>query len=228
MKNFLITLLGLAGLCLLTYLCANRHRADIEADLTGKTTTQLAGIGLANVKPAAEGQIITLTGEVPDEATKLKAGASAAAVWGVSEVRNLLTVVVPQTPVMTPQQRTEAVSCQGKFDEFLKEPVLFQTGKAVIDRRSIRLLNSLADTAKTCPAAQFEIGGHTDDRGALDMNMKLSQARAQAVLKYLAGRGVDSARMSAEGYGPTKPVAENTTPAGMQKNRRTEFKVKGI
>jgi OOP family OmpA-OmpF porin len=165
---------------------------------------------------------------VPDAAAKAKAGAAAAAVYGVSEVRNLLTITVPKAPVMTPEQRTEAVNCQGKFDDFLKQPILFQTGKAVIDRRSHRLLDDLAAVAKTCPAAQFEIGGHTDSSGPLELNMKLSAARASAVLKYLAGRGVDAARMTAEGYGPTKPVAENKTAAGMRKNRRTEFKVKGI
>jgi len=230
MKNVLLPLLGLGGLALLTYFCAQHHRPDIEADLTTKTTQQLAGAGLTAARPSAEGQIITLTGEVPDEAAKTKAGLTAASVWGVEEVRNLLTVKPPPpaAPVMTEQQRTEAVSCQGKFDNFLKQPILFQTGKAVIDRRSFRLLDSLAEVARSCPAAQFEIGGHTDASGPLEMNMKLSAARAEAVRKYLGNRGIDQARMTAEGYGPTQPVAENRTAAGMRKNRRTEFKVKGI
>ena len=129
---------------------------------------------------------------------------------------------------MTPQQRTEAVSCQGKFDEFLREPINFETGRAVISRVSYPLLNRLADMAKTCPAAQFEVGGHTDPRGSLESNMVLSRRRAEAVVKYLAARGVETARITAEGYGPTKPVADNKTAAGMRQNRRTEFKVKGI
>ena len=224
-------LLGLVGLPLMTFLCATMHRGAIEQDLTQQTVSRLSAAGLPKVKTEAEGQIITLRGEVPDEATKVKAGMEAAGIWGVSEVRNLLAVVVPpapQVPVMTPQQRTEAVSCQGKFDEFLREPINFETGRAVISRVSYPLLNRLADMAKTCPAAQFEVGGHTDPRGSLESNMVLSRRRAEAVVKYLAARGVETARITAEGYGPTKPVADNKTAAGMRQNRRTEFKVKGI
>lgn len=230
--KLLAVLLGLVGLPLMTYFCANMHRGAIEEDLTKKTVAQLNAAGLPNVKTEAEGQLITLRGEVPDEATKVKAGVEAASIWGVSEVRNLLAVVVPpvapSVPVLTPQQRTEAVNCQGKFDEFLKEPINFETGRAVVSRTSYPLLNRLADMAKTCPAAQFEVGGHTDPRGPLESNMVLSRNRAAAVVKYLAARGVDAARMTAEGYGPTQPIADNKTAAGMRRNRRTEFKVKGI
>jgi OmpA-OmpF porin, OOP family len=230
MKNLITLLLGLLGVCAMTVICANMHRSEIESDLTSKTTQHLAGLGLANAKPAAEGQIITLTGDVPDEATKQKAGREAGNVWGVSEVRNLLTVTVPKPaePVMTPQQRTEAVSCQGKFDEFLKEPIRFATGKAEINRASYPLLNRLAEMAKTCPSAQFEVGGHTDLRGGREMNIELSKRRAAAVVRYLATRGVDAGRMTSEGYGPDKPIANNKTAEGMRRNRRTEFKVKGI
>ena len=55
--------------------------------------------------------------------------------------------------------------------------------------------------------------------------MALSQARAEAVVKYLVSKGVEAGRLSAAGYGPNKPVADNTTVLGMSKNRRTEFKV---
>ena len=215
-------------MCGITYLCANIHRPDIEKDLTAKTAQQLTSVGLAGVTPSAEGQIITLTGEVPDEATKVKAGREAANVWGVSQVNNLLAVVVPKAPGMTVEQKVAAVSCQGKFDEFLTEPIRFEVSRAVINRASHPLLNRLAEMAKTCPAAQFEVGGHTDPTGGDDLNRELSRKRAAAVVKYLAAHGVDSGRMTAEGYGSTQPIADNKTAAGMRRNRRTEFKVKGI
>jgi outer membrane protein OmpA-like peptidoglycan-associated protein len=229
MKNLLTVILGLLGVGALTYLCANMHRADIEADLAARTTQSLAGIGLANVQPKAEGQIITLTGEVPNIEAKQKLGDAAAKVWGVEEVRNLLTVLVaPAAPVMTPQQRTEAVNCQGQFDEFLKEPIQFAVGKAEIARGSYPLLNRLAAMAKTCPAAKFEVGGHTDSSGPREMNLSLSKRRAEAVVAFLKTRGIDEARMTSEGYGPDQPIADNKTARGMRQNRRTEFKVKGI
>jgi OmpA-OmpF porin, OOP family len=233
MNKLLPLLLGLAGVGLMTFLCASMHRGAIESDLTSKTTQQLAGLALPSVRPAAEGQIITLTGEVTAEEAKVRAGEEAAKVWGVSEVRNLITVLAPKpaapvAPVLTPQQRTEAINCQGRFDEFLKEPIQFATGKAEISRASFGLLNRLANMAKTCPAAQFEVGGHTDPRGSREMNLDLSKRRAAAVVRYLAARGVDEQRMSSEGYGPDKPIADNKTAAGMRRNRRTEFTVKGI
>jgi outer membrane protein OmpA-like peptidoglycan-associated protein len=53
----------------------------------------------------------------------------------------------------------------------------------------------------------------------------LSQARAEAVAKYLSGKGVEAARLSAKGYGPSMPIADNSTQEGRAKNRRVEFKV---
>lgn len=229
MKSLLTVLAGLLALGALTMFCANRSRPDIEADLGGKSQTMLAGMGLGAAKAAPEGQIITLTGEVPDEATRLKAAKDAYAIFGVSEVRNLLTVSAPPaTPVMTPQQRQEAITCQQRFSGLLSESIRYETGSAVISAASHGLLNKLAEAAKACPDAQIEVGGHTDPRGSRAMNMTLSQRRAESVVKYLGKQGVDVKRFTAVGYGPDKPIAENSTPQGMQKNRRTEFSVKGI
>jgi OOP family OmpA-OmpF porin len=68
-----------------------------------------------------------------------------------------------------------------------------------------------------------EIQGHTDNAGLADQNRKLSQKRAEAVVKYLVDKGVDASRLTAKGYGPDKPVADNKTAKGRQLNRRVEF-----
>lgn len=226
MRPLWTMLAGLLTLGVLTYLCANHHRAAIGADLGGKARQSLAVIGLGDAKASAEGQIITLNGQVPDEATRQKAGAAAAAIFGVSEVRNLLTVAA--APVMTREERAAAINCQEQFADLLKTPIVYRTGSAVISPGSYPLLDRLAEAAKLCPAARIEVGGHTDPRGGLETNMKLSQRRADSVVAYLAGKGLDAQRFTAVGYGPNKPVADNSTADGMQKNRRTEFVVKGI
>lgn len=233
MRAVLLALLGLAGIGLLTYFCANQHRPAIESDLSGKTRQQLASIGLPAIGVEPEGQIITLRGRVADEAAKLKAGAAAAGIFGVSEVRNLLEVApppppVPAVPVLTQEQRKQAVTCQERFNSLLTEPVRYATASTVVSPASYPLLDKLAAAAKLCPDVQIEIGGHTDSRGAMDMNMKLSQGRAESVVQYLAAKGLGAGRLSAMGYGPTKPVSDNSTEEGMSKNRRTEFKVKGL
>lgn len=222
MKAFLI-LLGLLGVGVLTYFCAHHHAPAIEADLTKKTQDRLAGIGLTNVQTSAEGQIVILKGVVPDAETKARAGAQASAIWGVSEVRNELVV---ETKAQV--EKREAVNCQEKFNALLNEPILYQTGRAVIDSKSYPLLDKLADAAKACPAAEVEVGGHTDSRGSAKLNKRLSEQRAASVVKYLAGKGLEASRFTPKGYGPDVPVADNGTEEGRQKNRRTEFKVKGI
>ena len=70
---------------------------------------------------------------------------------------------------------------------------------------------------------RYEISGHTDNVGKDADNLKLSQERAEAVKAYLVKKGIKASRIVAKGYGATRPVAENTTPEGRQKNRRTEL-----
>jgi len=70
---------------------------------------------------------------------------------------------------------------------------------------------------------RVRVEGHTDARGSLDHNQQLSQLRAEAVRAFLAGRGIDRGRMDAQGFGPSRPIADERTPEGQDKNRRVEF-----
>ena len=73
------------------------------------------------------------------------------------------------------------------------------------------------------PEMKIEVGGHTDNVGSADANLKLSRERAQAVMAALAERGVAAGRLTAKGYGQTVPVADNRTEDGRAKNRRVEL-----
>jgi outer membrane protein OmpA-like peptidoglycan-associated protein len=75
---------------------------------------------------------------------------------------------------------------------------------------------------------KIEIGGHTDNTGDKARNKALSQSRAKAVKDYLVSKGVDATRLSAIGYGDTKPLSDNKTEEGRAKNRRTVFKVLSV
>jgi outer membrane protein OmpA-like peptidoglycan-associated protein len=103
----------------------------------------------------------------------------------------------------------------------------FPSGSATIDPSSRRLLDALASVALRCDRFTIEVAGHTDNNGAPDMNMQLSQARADAVAAYLGEQGVARARLIAHGYGAGRPRADNATPAGQASNRRIEFNVSG-
>ena len=90
------------------------------------------------------------------------------------------------------------------------------------------MLDQLAAASAKCPAVSFEVGGHTDSIGPMDVNMALSKARSETVVAYLAKKGVPVDRMSSLGFGPNEPISDNASEIGRQKNRRTEFKVKGL
>jgi OOP family OmpA-OmpF porin len=102
----------------------------------------------------------------------------------------------------------------------------FEFNSAVIKPDSYVVLDSVADVLLNHPEIQVvEIQGHTDDKGADDYNMQLSQDRANSVRDYLIAAGVDADRLIAKGYGETKPIAPNVTSAGRAKNRRVEFHI---
>lgn len=101
----------------------------------------------------------------------------------------------------------------------------FETGKAVILKKSYSILDEIAKVFIENKDYIVEVQGHTDNVGNAEVNMYLSEKRAQAVREYLIKKGVDAKRLTANGYGSSQPIADNTTKAGRAKNRRVEFKI---
>jgi outer membrane protein OmpA-like peptidoglycan-associated protein len=234
MKPLWPVLGGLLAIGALTYFCALHHRPHFEADLTARGQSALAAIALRNVSVSADGQVLILRGEVPSADLKFLAGAAAARVFGVEAVENRLSVVTPPSPpeaakALTGEEKVTAIACQAEFSSMLaREQIRFVSGQPAIDALSFPLLDRLAAAAAHCPAVSFEVAGHTDSEGPLDFNTSLSKARAEAVAGYLVRKGVPVERMTVAGYGPSQPIGDNQTSQGREKNRRTEFKVKGI
>ena len=106
----------------------------------------------------------------------------------------------------------------------IKEKVFFATGSAKIEKRSFKLLDQIAQVLRGhAEIKKLRIEGHTDNAGKPAANKKLSQARAESVAIFLVESGIDPTRLEAVGYGDEKPVADNRTKAGKEKNRRVEF-----
>lgn len=103
--------------------------------------------------------------------------------------------------------------------------VLFETGKANLKSTSFKAIDELASAMTAKETMEIEIAGHTDNVGDKEANLKLSQERAEAVRDYLIKKGIAAHRITAKGYGDTKPVADNSTEKGKQQNRRTEVKI---
>jgi len=108
------------------------------------------------------------------------------------------------------------------------QQVHFATGKADILPDSFPILQEIANLLKVTPSIKrMSVEGHTDDRGAADMNLRLSQARSESVMNWLIGRGgIEAKRLEAHGYGKTRPIEDNATVEGRLANRRVEFKIK--
>lgn len=105
-----------------------------------------------------------------------------------------------------------------------REQITFNPGSAEIAPEAEELVDALATSLRKCPPLTLEIGGHTDSQGSDKTNSAISQARADAVMMALLGRGVDTSRMTARGYGSEQPVADNATRTGREANRRIEFR----
>jgi OmpA-OmpF porin, OOP family len=109
--------------------------------------------------------------------------------------------------------------------------IYYEFNKAILLEESFPSLDKLYNMLVENPNMRIEIGGHTDSKGSNELNRKLSEARAQSVVDYLVGKGIDIARLEAKGYGASRPIAPNTNPDGSdnpdgrQKNRRTEFRI---
>ncbi len=103
--------------------------------------------------------------------------------------------------------------------------VFFAFGSAELNASSYPELDRAARLMKAVPTMHVEIAGYTDNIGSDDVNMKLSQQRANAVRDYLIQHGVDKSRVSAKGYGKDSPIADNSTDDGRSENRRVEFVV---
>jgi OOP family OmpA-OmpF porin len=110
------------------------------------------------------------------------------------------------------------------------EVALFGFDKAELKPAGQEQIKAYREKAKAelSRADKIRISGHTDNTGAADYNMKLSQRRAEAVRDYLKSIGVDANKMEVIGEGMSRPIADNRTKEGQAKNRRAEVEVTGL
>jgi outer membrane protein OmpA-like peptidoglycan-associated protein len=107
--------------------------------------------------------------------------------------------------------------------KYVTRGIKFDVNKATIKPESMGTLNEVAKVLREHPELKFSIEGHTDSDGDDAANLKLSQARAEAVKAQLVMLGTEAARLTCKGLGETKPVDSNTTLTGKANNRRVEF-----
>lgn len=105
------------------------------------------------------------------------------------------------------------------------DTVTFQILSSKVTNSGLRVLDEVVDYLATHPEVRIEIAGHTDNDGSDTKNLKLSQARADAVARYLENNGIEADRMDAVGYGEERPKVPNDSTVNKAVNRRIEFTV---
>jgi OmpA-OmpF porin, OOP family len=164
------------------------------------------GVGVAVTAPAAAGAAMALTGLALPGGGEIQVSAS-----GIE--KNLVGFI---------QDASKPVDKDTWF-EF--DRLLFKTGSAELEGSSAAQIANIAAILKAFPAVKLKIGGYTDNVGDAKKNMTLSADRANAAMAAIVAQGIAADRLTAEGYGDTVPLADNSTEEGRAKNRRTAARV---
>lgn len=178
-------------------------------------------IGTGDASVRYDGDTITLSGQVPDQATKATVGRAAAkAVPGA--------VVADQLKLPTPPKTAVSEPCRTfptRLAEFSRQyKINFLSGTSIVNDASKPSVIRAAALLKSCTTARVELAGHTDDLGSSATSLPLSERRAAAVKTQLVKLGVSADRLLANGYGESFPIASNSTGTGRIANRRVEIR----
>jgi OOP family OmpA-OmpF porin len=204
---------------------ATRVVDDLPADWAGRVLAGLEALGqLANGTVRVTPDTLMLTGNTgnPDASTEIasllagKLGEGAAFDVNVTYQKQLDPVLGLPTPEECESQ-IGAIIAAGKIN--------FEPGSATIDASALGTMDNIAAIIKRCGDLPLEIQGYTDSQGREEMNLALSQSRAESVLNELRARRVVTGAFRATGYGEESPVADNDSETGREANRRIEFRL---
>ncbi|WP_322516336.1 OmpA family protein [Rhodopseudomonas palustris] len=197
---------------------AAKAKADAEAkaeadakEAAAKAAAEVAAKEAAAKEAAAKAAV--------EESTKPAAAAPPAAAAAPAPIKTADAAGTASMPSLE--------ACQSQLSTLAAaQKINFERGSAEIARASLPVLKQLAAVIAQCPAATIEVAGHTDSAGKKAANDALSKRRAEAVADNLAKAGIGSAKLTAVGYGASKPLAGNDSAEGRATNRRIEFVVK--
>jgi len=135
----------------------------------------------------------------------------------------LVLVFLATAAVVAAEPRAVAVTATAIV---LRDPVTFEVARAAIRPESYPILDALAATLTADTRITLvEIQVHTDARGSASWNRKVSQARAEAIYRYLVDRGIDGRRLRATGFGESRPLDKRPGARAQAKNRRVAFAI---
>jgi OmpA-OmpF porin, OOP family len=159
-----------------------------------------------------DGSVVTLRGEVANEAQRQKIASDIATSLNPTyTVNNGLRVSAAEQNILD--------------NTLANRTIEFESGKATLTPAGRAILDEMRTAMLQLKDRKVEIIGHTDDQGLRASNQSLSQARAEAVKQYLAAKGINGELLTASGQGPDRPIASNDSADGRARNRRIEFRI---
>lgn len=165
-----------------------------------------------------DGRDLTLSGTIEATAQRDELVQQLAGIEGMRVVRDELRESDPAE-----QSRLEALAFQRELALLDSRSIVFEPASTTLAADTGAVLDKLAALLMRYPDTRLRIAGHTDNTGRANVNLRISRERARAVADYLAAAGVDPARLVAQGYGDTQPIADNASPSGRASNRRISF-----
>ena len=163
-----------------------------------------------------EDGVVTVSGRVPSEGAREGVILRLEQLFPGFKVVDRLEVRPPET----------GIELQRGLDQFVASRVVeFEFDSDVLTAEGRETVDEVAALLRSLPGVNVEISGHTDSTGDDAFNLDLSLRRADAVRAHLVEQGLAGARFETAGFGETRPIADNETPEGRQRNRRTEFRV---
>ena len=204
---------------------AARVVEDLPSDWSARVLTGIQALAyLNNGAVTVTPDTITLSGKSGNLQTRANVARFMASKLGQEAKFDIDVVYVealdPIAALPTPQE------CEADIAEIVAaSKINFEPGSATIDESTLSTMDTIAEVLQDCGGLRLEVQGHTDSQGREEMNLSLSQARAESVLNELRARRVLTSTFVAKGYGETQPIAENDTEAGREANRRIEFRL---
>jgi outer membrane protein OmpA-like peptidoglycan-associated protein len=212
---------GLLAIAVLAQGCASTKTTTTQSDEPRATKRDKTAKG-AGIGAAAGAAIAVITGNRKADHILEGAVLGAGIGTGVGAYMDHQEEKLGHIPNTT----VERVSDDTLLVHFQSD-VLFDVDSAIVKPQAQGALDDAAQVFQEYKKTAIIVQGHTDSTGTEEHNQALSERRAQSVVAYLTGKGIDPARMAPEGYGEGQPVASNDTADGRTKNRRVDLLLKG-